>query len=115
MVPYNTLLKSKRFIIFCFQELKDEETITNTIINLVRLLPAANRDTLEVTLACLNKVAENSMDSLDDDGNLISGNKMDAKNLATLMAPNILHRMKVKILGFSILYNVLLYRNMTLV
>ncbi|XP_066916859.1 rho GTPase-activating protein 6-like [Clytia hemisphaerica] len=75
-------------------KLKDEETINSAIINLVRLLPAANRDTLEVTLACLNKVAENSMDSLDDDGNLISGNKMDSKNLATLMAPNILHRLK---------------------
>ena len=66
------------------------------IINLVWLLPAANRDTLEITLACLNKVAEYSTDVLDKDGNLISGNKMDARNLATLMAPNILHRLKVR-------------------
>ena len=66
------------------------------IINLVWLLPAANRDTLEITLACLNKVAEYSNDALDKDGNLISGNKMDARNLATLMAPNILHRLKVE-------------------
>ncbi|XP_057313021.1 rho GTPase-activating protein 6-like [Hydractinia symbiolongicarpus] len=61
---------------------------------LIWLLPVPNRDTLKLTLHCLQMVADNALDRKDEDGNLIPGNKMDSQNLATLMAPNILHRCK---------------------
>jgi len=92
---YHLTINYLFFLIIIPSEQKDENIFDEIIVNLVRLLPSANRDTLEVTLACLSRVADNSMDTFDDDGNLISGNKMDARNLATLMAPNILHRLKV--------------------
>lgn len=80
---------------------------------LVQLLPQVNRDTLFVLLNFLALVAANSEDRIAPDGKFNSnfdredivmtmlrpliagttetGNKMDATNLATLFAPNILH------------------------
>ncbi|XP_065058410.1 uncharacterized protein LOC135686151 [Rhopilema esculentum] len=61
---------------------------------LTGLLPVPNRDTLKALLSCLSKVAAHSQDYVDADGNTIPGNKMDSRNLATLIGPNILHRVK---------------------
>jgi Rho GTPase-activating protein 6 len=61
----------------------------------VRLLPVAHRDTLYVLLKFLAKVASASNDSKSSfDQTQISGNKMDSMNLATIIAPNILHCIK---------------------
>ncbi|XP_064482022.1 rho GTPase-activating protein 6-like isoform X2 [Ornithodoros turicata] len=57
---------------------------------LIRLLPSQNRDTLWALLRFLNRVAESSADRKTPQGELVSGNKMDAHNLATMLGPNIL-------------------------
>lgn len=61
---------------------------------LVALLPVSNRDTLQALLNFLGKVVEHSIDKIDEDGETLPGNKMDAHNLATLFGPNILHKCK---------------------
>ncbi|XP_028036945.1 rho GTPase-activating protein 6 isoform X1 [Bombyx mandarina] len=55
---------------------------------IVQLLPAAHRDTLNVLLSFLSQLAEHSGDEIKP------GHKMDPGNLATIFAPNILHRNK---------------------
>lgn len=62
---------------------------------MIRLLPVAHRDTLYVLLKFLGKVAQAANDTKSFDGQVISnGNKMDSTNLATIIAPNILHCIK---------------------
>lgn len=56
---------------------------------IVQLLPAAHRDTLNALLSFLAQLAAHA-----DDARHEPGNKMDAANLATIFAPNILHRNK---------------------
>lgn len=58
------------------------------------MLPTAHRDTLYVLLKFLAKVASASNDSKSFDQTQVSGNKMDSMNLATIIAPNILHCIK---------------------
>ncbi|XP_047538743.1 uncharacterized protein LOC125072251 isoform X1 [Vanessa atalanta] len=55
---------------------------------IVQLLPAAHRDTLNALLSFLSQLAGHAEDDQQP------GNKMDAANLATIFAPNILHRNK---------------------
>ncbi|KAM3958350.1 LOW QUALITY PROTEIN: rho GTPase activating protein at 102A [Aphomia sociella] len=55
---------------------------------IVQLLPAAHRDTLHALLSFLAQLAAHAEDGPRP------GNKMDAANLATVFAPNILHRNK---------------------
>ncbi|XP_075982418.1 rho GTPase activating protein at 102A isoform X2 [Anticarsia gemmatalis] len=55
---------------------------------IVQLLPAAHRDTLNALLSFLAQLAAHAEDDREP------GNKMDAANLATIFAPNILHRSK---------------------
>uniref|UniRef100_A0A915C0Q7 Rho-GAP domain-containing protein n=1 Tax=Parascaris univalens TaxID=6257 RepID=A0A915C0Q7_PARUN len=58
---------------------------------LFALLPQANVDTLFVLLNFLREVAANASDQLNECGEVIrQGNKMDARNLATIFAPSIL-------------------------
>ncbi|XP_032223247.1 rho GTPase-activating protein 6 isoform X2 [Nematostella vectensis] len=66
------------------------------------LLPAANRDTLNALLAFLSKVDFYAEDKIDDMGCDIPGNKMNSKNLATLIGPNILHKVKSGSNGYSV-------------
>lgn len=62
---------------------------------MLHLLPVAHRDTLYVLLKFLAKVARSSGDTTTFDGQVVSfGNKMDSNNLATIIAPNILHCIK---------------------
>lgn len=58
------------------------------------LLPIPNRDTLKVLLEFLADVAQCSEDTLDENGVEIPGNKMNSKNLAIIIGPNILHKVK---------------------
>ncbi|XP_028167492.1 rho GTPase-activating protein 21-like, partial [Ostrinia furnacalis] len=55
---------------------------------IVQLLPAAHRDTLHALLSFLAQLAAHADDAAQP------GNKMDAANLATVFAPNILHKNK---------------------
>ncbi|XP_078067628.1 rho GTPase-activating protein 36 isoform X2 [Mustelus asterias] len=59
---------------------------------LIYLLPPCNCDTLLRLLELLSKVASHAHDSLDKDGQEMTGNKMTAVNLATIFGPNLLHR-----------------------
>lgn len=62
---------------------------------MIHLLPVAHRDTLYVLLKFLGKVARAANDTKTFDGQVLSnGNKMDSMNLATIIAPNILHCIK---------------------
>ncbi|XP_050672837.1 rho GTPase-activating protein 6-like isoform X2 [Leptidea sinapis] len=56
---------------------------------IVQLLPVAHRDTLNALLSFLGQLASYSSDSHNH-----AGHKMDAANLATIFAPNILHKNK---------------------
>ncbi|CAI4230204.1 unnamed protein product [Auanema sp. JU1783] len=57
---------------------------------LIALMDATSVDTLFVLLKFLHVVALHSTDLESEDGETINGNKMDAKNLATIFAPCIL-------------------------
>lgn len=60
---------------------------------MIKVLPPAHRDTLFVLLRFLAKVASCSDDVCDNNGTvLVKGNKMDSNNLATVFAPNLLHK-----------------------
>jgi hypothetical protein len=52
--------------------------------HLIQLLPTPNRETLWALLNFLSVVAANSEDRKSETGEWISGNKMDATNLATV-------------------------------
>uniref|UniRef100_A0A915L8D8 Rho-GAP domain-containing protein n=1 Tax=Romanomermis culicivorax TaxID=13658 RepID=A0A915L8D8_ROMCU len=54
------------------------------------LLPIANRDTLLILLQFLHQVSQHSKDTIDQQGVLKAGNKMNTHNLATIFGPNIL-------------------------
>uniref|UniRef100_A0A915IS00 Rho-GAP domain-containing protein n=1 Tax=Romanomermis culicivorax TaxID=13658 RepID=A0A915IS00_ROMCU len=60
------------------------------IRNLTFLLPTANRDTLLILLQFLRQVSQHSKDTVDQQGVLKAGNKMNTHNLATIFGPNIL-------------------------
>ncbi|CAF1555905.1 unnamed protein product [Adineta ricciae] len=58
---------------------------------LIALLPSSNRDTLYTLLKFLHNVSLNAQDRSSNDGKVVvSGNKMDAANLAIVFAPTIL-------------------------
>lgn len=61
--------------------------------HLIQLLPIAHRDTLFVLLKFLAQLARHSDDIVNLSTNTCRsvGNKMDSNNLATVIAPNILH------------------------
>ncbi|XP_025408435.1 uncharacterized protein LOC112682133 isoform X2 [Sipha flava] len=79
----------------CFiqtQKIRNRHLQLDAIKHLIQLLPIANRNTLYALLKFLNIMAKYSEDSKNSYGHTIEGNKMDASNLATLFAPNILHK-----------------------
>ncbi|XP_043928488.1 rho GTPase-activating protein 6 isoform X2 [Protopterus annectens] len=61
---------------------------------LVYLLPPCNCDTLNRLLQFLSTVAKHADDTMDKDGQEITGNKMTSLNLATIFGPNLLHKQK---------------------
>ncbi|XP_053616683.1 uncharacterized protein RhoGAP102A isoform X2 [Plodia interpunctella] len=74
------------------QKIRSRRTQFEAIRLIVQLLPAAHRDTLNALLSFLAQLATHSADSEDD--REPAGNKMTSANLATIFAPNILHRNK---------------------
>ncbi|XP_046429021.1 uncharacterized protein LOC124306369 [Neodiprion virginianus] len=76
------------------QKIRNRRLQQEALQHLIQLLPAPNRDTLWALLNFLGEVAGNSEDHKSEAGEWIAGNKMDATNLATVFAPNILHCVK---------------------
>lgn len=80
---------------FCFfvAEIRNRRLQLEALSHLIQLLPIAHRDTLYVLLKFLALVARNSDDVMNLSTNtcISVGNKMDSSNLATVIAPNILH------------------------
>jgi Rho GTPase-activating protein 6 len=90
---YMIIFKLK--ILLFFLAIRNRRLQLEAVCNVVRLLPVAHRDTLYVLLKFLAKVASASNDTKSSiDQTQISGNKMDSSNLATIIAPNILHCIK---------------------
>ncbi|CAG9762437.1 unnamed protein product [Ceutorhynchus assimilis] len=76
------------------QRIRNRRLQFEALQHLVQLLPPANRDTLYSLLSFLANVAKNANDSKNALGEDLAGNKMDTNNLATVIAPNILHCIK---------------------
>ncbi|XP_011503034.1 PREDICTED: uncharacterized protein LOC105366327 [Ceratosolen solmsi marchali] len=76
------------------QKIRNRRLQQEALQHLIQLLPTPNRETLYVLLNFLSEVVANSEDRKGDDGQRLSGNKMDTTNLATVFAPNILHCVK---------------------
>ncbi|XP_047998256.1 uncharacterized protein LOC125235727 isoform X1 [Leguminivora glycinivorella] len=72
----------------CTQKIRNRRLQWEALRLIVQLLPAAHRDTLNALLSFLSQLATHSEDDRQP------GNKMDAANLATIFAPNILHNNK---------------------
>lgn len=75
------------------QEIRNRRLQLEALSHLIQLLPVAHRDTLYVLLKFLALVARCSDDVMNLATNtcISVGNKMDSANLATVIAPNILH------------------------
>lgn len=76
------------------QKIRNRRLQQEALQHLIQLLPTPNRETLYVLLNFLSEVAANSEDRKGENGEWLSGNKMDTTNLATVFAPNILHCVK---------------------
>lgn len=74
-------------------EIRNRRLQLEALSHLIQLLPIAHRDTLFVLLKFLAHVARCSDDVINLTSNqcISIGNKMDSANLATVIAPNILH------------------------
>ncbi|XP_051878272.1 rho GTPase-activating protein 6-like [Pristis pectinata] len=73
----------------------------STLQLLIYLLPPCNCDTLFRLLELLSKVASHAHDSVGEDGQEVTGNKMTVPNLATIFGPNLLHRENVSDKDYS--------------
>ncbi|XP_031640723.1 uncharacterized protein LOC116352342 isoform X2 [Contarinia nasturtii] len=75
------------------QKIRNRRLQLEALSHLIQLLPIAHRDTLYVLLKFLALVARCSDDVMNLATNtcISVGNKMDSANLATVIAPNILH------------------------
>ncbi|XP_022901531.2 uncharacterized protein [Onthophagus taurus] len=76
------------------QKIRNRRLQFEALQHLIQLLPPSNRDTLFALLNFLSTVAKHASDYKNALGEEVSGNKMDANNLATVFAPNILHCIK---------------------
>ncbi|XP_067903633.1 rho GTPase-activating protein 36 isoform X2 [Heterodontus francisci] len=74
----------------------------STLQLLIYLLPPCNCDTLLRLLELLSKVASHAHDSLGEDGQEMTGNKMTAVNLATIFGPNLLQRENISDKDYSV-------------
>ncbi|GAA6228752.1 rho GTPase-activating protein 6-like [Lates japonicus] len=88
------LLTRELYTAFINTMLLDYSDQENIIQLLIFLLPPCNSDTLQRLLCLLSTVAAHADDSLDNEGQEITGNKMTSLNLATIFGPNLLHKQK---------------------
>ncbi|KAE8299260.1 Rho GTPase-activating protein 6 [Larimichthys crocea] len=88
------LLTRELYTAFINAMLLDYSDQESALQLLVFLLPPCNSDTLQRILCLLSTVAAHAEDSLDSEGQEITGNKMTSLNLATIFGPNLLHKLK---------------------
>ncbi|XP_071331510.1 rho GTPase-activating protein 6-like isoform X3 [Trachinotus anak] len=88
------LLTRELYTAFINTILLDDSDQDSAIQLLIFLLPPCNSDTLQRLLCLLFIVAAHAEDSLDNEGQEITGNKMTSLNLATIFGPNLLHKQK---------------------
>ncbi|XP_057616277.1 rho GTPase-activating protein 6 isoform X2 [Chionomys nivalis] len=88
------LLTRELYTAFINTLLLEPEEQLGTLQLLIYLLPPCNCDTLHRLLQFLSIVASHADDSVNKDGQEITGNKMTSLNLATIFGPNLLHKQK---------------------
>lgn len=88
------LLTRELYTAFVNPLLLDYSDQENILQLLIFLLPPCNSDTLQRLLCLLSTVAKHSKDTQDEEGHVITGNKMTSLNLATIFGPNLLHKQK---------------------
>ncbi|XP_019945208.1 rho GTPase-activating protein 6-like isoform X2 [Paralichthys olivaceus] len=88
------LLTRELYTAFINTLLLDHSEQESAIQLLMFLLPPCNSDTLLRLLCLLSTVAAHAEDSLDNEGQEVTGNKMTSLNLATIFGPNLLHKQK---------------------
>ncbi|XP_071389579.1 rho GTPase-activating protein 6-like isoform X1 [Centroberyx affinis] len=88
------LLTRELYTAFINTMLLDYSDQESAIQLLIFLLPPCNSDTLQRLLHFLSTVAAHADDSLDREGQEITGNKMTSVNLATIFGPNLLRKQK---------------------
>ncbi|KAG8451903.1 hypothetical protein GDO86_003918 [Hymenochirus boettgeri] len=88
------LLTRELYTAFINTLLLDTDEQLSALQLLIYLLPPCNSDTLHRLLQFLSTVASHADDTMDKDGQEITGNKMTSLNLATIFGPNLLHKQK---------------------
>uniref|UniRef100_A0A3P8U907 Rho GTPase activating protein 6 n=1 Tax=Amphiprion percula TaxID=161767 RepID=A0A3P8U907_AMPPE len=89
-----SLLTRELYTAFINTMMLDYSDQESAIQLLIYLLPPCNSDTLQRLLGLLSTVSAHAEDSLDNDRQEITGNKMTSLNLATVFGPNLLHKQK---------------------
>ena len=85
------------YIFYIFLGLSAQADVVAAVQLLIALLPAAHRDSLHALVTFLHRVHSHAHDVIEPStGQQVPGNKMDAANLATIFAPNILHKSKTR-------------------
>uniref|UniRef100_A0AAQ5Z7B7 Rho-GAP domain-containing protein n=1 Tax=Amphiprion ocellaris TaxID=80972 RepID=A0AAQ5Z7B7_AMPOC len=97
-----SLLTRELYTAFINTMMLDYSDQESAIQLLIYLLPPCNSDTLQRLLGLLSTVSAHAEDSLDNDGQEITGNKMTSLNLATVFGPNLLHKQKNSDKEFSV-------------
>ncbi|XP_040005395.1 rho GTPase-activating protein 6-like isoform X2 [Xiphias gladius] len=88
------LLTRELYTAFINTLLLDYSDQESAIQLLIFLLPPCNSDTLQRLLCLLSTVAAHAEDSLGNERQEVTGNKMTSLNLATIFGPNLLHKQK---------------------
>lgn len=92
-LPINQSINFDTNKLIYLSEIRNRRLQLEALSHIIQLLPTAHRDTLYVFLKFLAHVARCSDDvmNLSNSTCISVGNKMDSNNLATVIAPNILH------------------------
>ncbi|XP_067896470.1 rho GTPase-activating protein 6 isoform X2 [Heterodontus francisci] len=96
------LLTRELYTPFISTLLLEQDEQLSALQLLIYLLPPCNCDTLHRLMEFLAMVTNHAEDSLDKDGQEVTGNKMTSLNLATIFGPNLLHKQKSTDKEFSV-------------
>ncbi|XP_072440587.1 rho GTPase-activating protein 6 isoform X2 [Chiloscyllium punctatum] len=96
------LLTRELYTPFISTLLLEQEEQLSALQLLIYLLPPCNCDTLHRLMEFLAMVTNHAEDTLDKDGQEVTGNKMTSLNLATIFGPNLLHKQKSSDKEFSV-------------
>ncbi|XP_041066581.1 rho GTPase-activating protein 6-like isoform X2 [Carcharodon carcharias] len=96
------LLTRELYTPFISTLLLEQDEQLSALQLLIYLLPPCNCDTLHRLMEFLAMVTNHAEDTLDKDGQEVTGNKMTSLNLATIFGPNLLHKQKSSDKEFSV-------------